>query len=154
MATLSLVADETDNSVIITDAKGIIEYVNPGFAKLTGHTFEDAVGRRPGELLQGPHTSDETRARIRRNLEAKVPFYEEILNYTKNGEPYWISLAINPIFDESGQLTKFVSIQANIDETKPSLAGERRAVGGHLPHQPGHGVQPPGRSGLRQRAGS
>ena len=118
VATLSLVADETDNSVIITDAKGIIEYVNPGFTKLTGHTFEDAVGRRPGELLQGPHTSDETRARIRRNLEAKVPFYEEILNYTKSGEPYWISLAINPIFTEGGQLTKFVSIQANIDETK------------------------------------
>ncbi len=118
VATLSLVADETDNSVIITDARGVIEYVNPGFTKLTGYGFDDAIGRRPGELLQGPHTSDETRSRIRRNLEARVPFYEEILNYTRNGDPYWISLAINPIFDEHGQLTKFVSIQANIDETK------------------------------------
>ncbi|MEL6984450.1 MAG: methyl-accepting chemotaxis protein, partial [Actinomycetota bacterium] len=118
VATLSLVADETDNSVIITDANGVIEYVNPGFQALTGYTSEDAIGRRPGELLQGAHTSGETRARIRQNLIDRVPFYEEILNYTKNGEPYWISLAINPIFGDSGELEKFVSIQANIDETK------------------------------------
>jgi methyl-accepting chemotaxis protein len=120
VATLSLVADETDNSVIITDSRGFIEYVNPGFVKLTGYTPEDAIGNRPGDLLQGRHTSNETRARIRQNLVDKVPFYEEILNYTKSGETYWISLAVNPIFDRNGQLVKFVSIQANIDETKKS----------------------------------
>lgn len=118
VATLSLVADETDNSVIITDARGVIEYVNPGFTSLTGYPSEDAIGRKPGHLLQGKHTSQETVERIRQNLVEKVPFYEEILNYTRDGEPYWISLAINPIFDTSGTLVKFVSIQANIDETK------------------------------------
>jgi methyl-accepting chemotaxis protein len=117
-ATLSLVADETDNSVIITDARGVIEYVNPGFVKLTGYSAEEAVGRKPGELLQGRHTEAETKRRIRRHLDAEEPFYEEILNYTKQGEAYWISLAINPIFNERGELVKFVSIQANIDETK------------------------------------
>ncbi len=118
IATLSLVANETDNSVIITDAAGLIEYVNPGFTKLTGYNLADVVGKKPGSLLQGRHTSAETKARIRKYLADKVPFYEEILNYTKDGEAYWISLAINPIFDESGALVKFVSIQANIDETK------------------------------------
>ncbi|MEM9133840.1 MAG: PAS domain S-box protein [Actinomycetota bacterium] len=118
VATLSLVADETDNSVIITDARGVIEYVNPGFTKLTGFSSEEAIGRKPGHLLQGKHTSAETKERIRRNLAEQVPFYEEILNYDQSGEPYWISLAINPIFDTSGTLAKFVSIQANIDETK------------------------------------
>ncbi|WP_100655721.1 PAS domain S-box protein [Alteromonas flava] len=118
IALLSLVANETDNSVIITDAQGLIEYINPGFSKLTGYSAEDVVGKKPGQILQGKHTSDETRKRIRTKLERREPFYEEILNYTKQGEPYWISLAVNPVFDEHQQLKQFVSIQANIDKTK------------------------------------
>jgi PAS domain S-box-containing protein len=51
---LSLVADETDNLVIITDASGLIEYVNPGFCNLTGYTPDEVMGRKPGDFLQGP----------------------------------------------------------------------------------------------------
>ena len=116
--TLSLVANETDNSVIITDAKGLIEYINPGFTKLTGFTLAEAAGKKPGELLQGKLTCPETVQRIREKLDAKAPFYEEILNYDKNGEPCWIALAINPVFDADGDIDKFVSIQTNITETK------------------------------------
>lgn len=115
---LSLVANETDNSVVITDAEGKIEYTNPGFTKLTEYTKEEAAGKKPGDLLQGPHTNKETVDRIREHLRRGESLYEEILNYTKSREPYWISLAINPVFDESGQVKRFISIQANIDETK------------------------------------
>jgi len=116
--TLSLVANETDNSVIICDVDGRIEYVNPGFCKLTGFDFETVKGKKPGELLQGKHTDQETVKRIREKLNAKKPFYEEILNYDKAGNAYWISLAINPVFDESGKLSKFISIQTNINDVK------------------------------------
>jgi methyl-accepting chemotaxis protein len=115
---LSLVADETDNLVIITDAKGLIEYVNPGFKKLTGYTSDEVMGRKPGDFLQGPETSAETRAKIRQQLHAGEPFYDEILNYTKSGEPYWISLSINPVRNEAGELIRFISVQANITDVK------------------------------------
>lgn len=115
---LSLVADETDNSVIITDAEGRIEYANPGFTRMTGYSFEEAAGKKPGEILQGPLTDHGTVVRIREKLDAREPFYEEILNYTKAGEPYWISLSINPVFTDNGVLDKFISVQANITETK------------------------------------
>ncbi|RZM83376.1 hypothetical protein C3B51_07060 [Pseudoalteromonas rubra] len=118
IALLSLVANETDNSVIITDANGLIEYVNPGFTKLSGFEQHEVLGKKPGHVLQGKHTSPDTKKRIKKNLEQRTPFYEEILNYTKEGEPYWISLAINPVFDEQGSLVRFVSIQANVDSTK------------------------------------
>ncbi|KAF7785834.1 hypothetical protein PRUB_a0227 [Pseudoalteromonas rubra] len=118
IALLSLVANETDNSVIITDANGLIEYVNPGFTKLSGYDQHEVLGKKPGHVLQGKHTSPDTKKRIKKNLEQRTPFYEEILNYTKEGEPYWISLAINPVFDEQGSLIRFVSIQANVDSTK------------------------------------
>lgn len=115
---LSLVADQTDNAVIITDAEERIEYVNGGFERLTGYTSAEVMGKKPGRVLQGSGTSAETRARIRAALAAGRPIYEEILNYSKTGEPYWVSLAINPVRDASGRIVRFISIQANVTETK------------------------------------
>ncbi|MBX2809336.1 MAG: PAS domain S-box protein [Cellvibrionaceae bacterium] len=115
---LSLVANETDNSVVITDADGLIEYTNPGFTRLTGYSREEVLGKKPGQVLQGEHTDPATVASIREKLAKHEPFYDEILNYDKAGQPYWISLAINPIFDDSGTIERFISIQANVTQTK------------------------------------
>ncbi len=115
---LSLVANNTDNSVIITDSQERIEYVNPGFENMTGYKAEDVMGKKPGDFLQGAATDPETKKEIRRKIEAQQPFYNEILNYHKNGTPYWISLSINPILDKDGNLERFISIQANVTETK------------------------------------
>jgi methyl-accepting chemotaxis protein len=115
---LSLVANGTDTSVVICDADGRIEYVNPGFTKLTGFTAAEAHGKKPGQMLQGPHTDPACVGRVRAKLTAQEPFYEQILNYTKAGEPYWISLSINPIMGRDGRLERFVSVQAEITETK------------------------------------
>lgn len=124
---LSLVANETDNSVVICDPNGHIEYINDGFTRLTGYTFAEVKGKKPGNVLQGPLTDQSTVARIRDSLQKKQAFYEEILNYRKEGEPYWISLAVNPVLNDRGQLERFVSIQANVTETKSSaLASSAR----------------------------
>lgn len=118
LATLSLVAYETDSSVLITGPNGLIEYCNPGFTKLTGYTLDEIIGKKPGSLLQGKLTSPTTRQRIHDKLKTEKPFQEEILNYKKTGEPYWTSLSINPIFGPDGQLERFISIQADITNTK------------------------------------
>jgi methyl-accepting chemotaxis protein len=118
VALLSLVANETDNSVIITDAHERIEYVNPGFTKMTGYSAEEAIGKKPGELLQGALTDKETKKQIREAIKAGNPSYFEILNYSKTGEKYWVSLAINPVYGSDGKVERFISIQANITDTK------------------------------------
>ena len=115
---LSLVAAETDNLVVITDAQERIEYVNDGFTRLTGYTFEECVGKKPGKLLQGEDTDPETVRKVRQNIKRQEPFYDEILNYTKDNQPYWVSLAINPVLDASGQVKRFVSIQGEVTENK------------------------------------
>lgn len=115
---LSLVANRTDNSVLICDPEGRTEYANAGFSKLTGYSAEEMIGQKPGALLQGKNTDPGTVGRIRQKLASKEPFCEQILNYTKTGEPYWISLSINPIFDDRGRLCRFVSVQANVTEVK------------------------------------
>ena len=117
-ALLSLVADETDNSVVIADANGRTEYVNRGFTRLTGYTAEEALGKKPGALLQGRSTDPATMRRIGEHLRRREPFYEEILNYNKAGVPYWVSLSSNPVLGADGALERFVSVQANITRTK------------------------------------
>ncbi len=118
MRILSLVANGTQNSVIITDTEGRIEYTNPGFERMMGYSLDEVKGRKPGDFLQGRGTNPDTVARIRENLNARQPFYDEILNYHRDGAPYWISLAINPIYDEDGQLQRYISIQADVTDTK------------------------------------
>ena len=115
---LSLVANETDNSVIITGADRKIIYVNRGFERMTGYTLDEVRNRNPGKILQGPHTDKETVSRIRARLAAGEPFYEEILNYDKKKRPYWISLAINPVRNDDGHIDRYISIQANVTQTK------------------------------------
>lgn len=118
IAMLSLVANETSNAVVISDAKGAIEYVNRGFTRMTGYELEQIKGRIPGSFLQGPDTHPETVARIREKLTRAEPFYEEILNYDSRDKPYWIAMSINPVLGEDGKISKFVSVQADITQIK------------------------------------
>ncbi|MEO1052547.1 MAG: PAS domain S-box protein [Bacteroidota bacterium] len=115
---LSLVADNTDNSVIITCNDGLVEYVNKGFERLTGYTLAEMKGRKPGDVLQGPGTDPETVKRISDKLRNNESLFEEILNYHKSEQCYWISLAISPVFDDNGKVDKYISIQADITKTK------------------------------------
>lgn len=115
---LALIATHSDVAILITDGEGLTEYVNAGFSRLTGYSLEDIRGRKPGALLQGELTDPETVARIRENIASARPFYEEILNYTRTGEPHWISLAINPVKGRDGRVDRFVSVQTEITRTK------------------------------------
>lgn len=125
---LSLVANETANSVVITDADGLIEYVNPGFERTTGYTADEVRGCKPGDLLQGPGTDAATRHAIADHLRRREPLYCEILNYHRDGRPYWISLAINPVFSANGALERFVSIQADITATKQAALAKAAQI--------------------------
>ena len=115
---LSLVANNTDNSVVIANRQGQIEFVNQGFIRLTGYTADEVMGKKPGHVLQGPDTDPETVERIRQQLKGGNPFYEEILNYRKSGESYWISLVVNPIKNEAGEIEQYISIQADVTKIK------------------------------------
>ncbi|MBX2810211.1 MAG: PAS domain S-box protein [Myxococcales bacterium] len=126
---LSLVANKTDNSVVITGADGRIEYVNAGFTRLTGYSLDEAKGHKPGHLLQGPKTDRKTVARIKESLRTRKPFYEEILNYSKTKKPYWISLAVNPVLNQDGELVRFVSIQADVTATKTTALRASACLG-------------------------
>ncbi|MBE9041293.1 PAS domain S-box protein [Oscillatoriales cyanobacterium LEGE 11467] len=118
VAKLSLVASQTDSAVVITDKHGLTEWVNDSFVRISGYTFKEVQGKKPGSLLQGPLTSLETVDRIRETIRAQKPFQGEILNYDKQGRSYWLWLSINPVFDSNGELSQFIAIESDINDRK------------------------------------
>ena len=65
---LAMVAQRTSNSVVITDIHRRITWVNDGFTRITGYSFEEALGKHPRELLHSEKTSPQTVLSIREDL--------------------------------------------------------------------------------------
>jgi PAS domain S-box-containing protein len=80
-----------------------VQWVNPAFTAMCGYTLDELRGKNLGPILQGEKTDRETAARMRRAVKEYQPCLETILNYHKNGEPYWVEIAITPILDDAGK---------------------------------------------------
>jgi PAS domain S-box-containing protein len=119
---LSLVASRTTNGVVIMNAEGKIEWVNDGFSRLTGYSRQEALGRVPSQLLQGPGTDPEISAHIYQRYASQQPFSQEVLNYKKNGEIIWFHIDVTPVFNKAGELVKYVAIENDITELKKKEA--------------------------------
>jgi diguanylate cyclase (GGDEF)-like protein/PAS domain S-box-containing protein len=115
---LAAVAELSRDAVIVTDRRARIIWVNQAFVELSGHTQEAVRGKNPGAILHGPDTDSETVQRIRSSLAAGEPVREEILNYDKDGNSYWIALSISPITDENGNVLRFAAISSDITERR------------------------------------
>ena len=113
---LSLVANKTDNFVIITDARGLVRWVNRSFAEFTGYALEEIYGRKPGSVLQGPGTDPQEVRRLGEYIRAGKSVTSEILNYTKSGMAYWITIHMTPTFDAQGVLESYIAVQSNTTE--------------------------------------
>jgi PAS domain S-box-containing protein len=113
---LSLVAAKTTDAVIITNADGLITWVNNGFKKLSGYQLKDIEGKKPGTFLQGPDTDPETVQKISVAVKNRESIETTILNYAKDGTPYWLDMSIDPIFNDAGKCTHFIAIERDVTE--------------------------------------
>lgn len=115
---LALVAQHTDNAVVITDEHGTVEWVNAAFTRITGYAQDEIAGRRPGRMLQGPDTDPGTVSAMRDAIARGEGFRVEVLNYSKDGRPYWLEIDCSPVRDGSGQVERFIAVEADITERK------------------------------------
>ena len=121
---LGLVASRTDNAVIITNAAGLVEWVNAGFTRILGYTLDEVRERQPGLLLQGAETSRETALHVRRCIREGRACQVEVLNYAKDGRKCWMATEIQPIRDDKGVLTNFIAVERDVTlqkETEQAL---------------------------------
>ncbi|MCU0838651.1 MAG: PAS domain-containing protein [Rhodospirillales bacterium] len=108
-----LTASEREKSVVIVDPSRPdmpIVYVSEEFEAQTGYPPEEVLGRNC-RFLQGPETDPAAVAAIRQALAAESEITVDILNYRKDGTPFWNRLRIRPLFDERGKLGYFVGAQ-------------------------------------------
>jgi PAS domain S-box-containing protein len=115
---LALVASRTDNAVVITDAHGLVEWVNEGFVRMTGYSQKEVVGRKPGTFLQGSESDPTTVNFISDQLRQGQGFKAELINYGKTGTKYWLAMEVQPIHDRRGRLTNFIAIESDITQRK------------------------------------
>jgi two-component system, cell cycle sensor histidine kinase and response regulator CckA len=115
--------------ILITDPHVLgnpIIYVSPGFTQLTGYSAAEAIGRNC-RFLQGPNTDGAAVARIRGAIDQRRDSTTELLNYKKDGTPFWNSLAISPVLDSAGKLLHFVGVQTDVTERRELEAQLRQA---------------------------
>lgn len=114
LETLSKIAEDNINSVVITDQEGKITWVNKSFLELSGYSFEEVAGKKPGHLMQGPDTDPQTVAYLSKQIKAGQPFTAEILNYNKNKKPYWLRILGQPIYSSEDELIGFFALEQDI----------------------------------------
>ncbi|WP_421871753.1 PAS domain S-box protein [Marinoscillum sp.] len=115
---LSLIAKETINGAIMTDAQGLVTWCNRALEEQTGYKLREMLGKKPGRLLQGPDSNPETMAIMHEAVANQESFEVEILNYRKSGDPFWFRITSQPLFDSKGQLEGFFAIQTDITQQK------------------------------------
>lgn len=118
--------EQSPVSVVITDIKGNIEYVNPFFSQLTGYQINEVFGKNP-RIIQSGNTSPETYAEMWKTIRSGRVWRGELLNKKKNGEPYWEVEMIAPVIDSDGVIVNYIAIKEDITQQKESASRLREA---------------------------
>jgi PAS domain S-box-containing protein len=114
---LSRIVEQTEDTVVVTDCHGVIEYVNPSFERLTGFTKEEVLGKTPRMLRSGLHDRNFYRTLWDTVLRGDV-FQSEIANRKKSGELFYEVKTITPLRDANGTITHFVATGKDITEQR------------------------------------
>ncbi|WP_050033397.1 PAS domain-containing protein [Halorubrum halophilum] len=120
--------DEAPVGITITDPDlpdNPMVYVNDRFVEMTGYDRDDAVGINC-RFLQGEDTDEETVARLREAIDAEEPESVELLNYRKDGTPFWNRVSVAPLRDGDGSISEWVGFQENITAFKEREAALQR----------------------------
>lgn len=112
---LTVTVEQNPATIIITDPKGKIEYVNPEFTLSSGFSAEETIGENP-RILKSGSQSDEFYAELWETITAGRTWKGDFQNKKKNGELYWESASISPIRDDNGDIVNFVGIKTDVTE--------------------------------------
>ncbi|MBI2434738.1 MAG: SpoIIE family protein phosphatase [Candidatus Hydrogenedentes bacterium] len=102
-------------------------YVNVGFEHLTGYSRAEVLGKNC-RLLQGPHTDPEIVHEIGEAVREGREYCAELLNYRKDGTPFWNRLTLTPLRDAEGHVTHYVGVQSDVTSQMQANTEVRQAL--------------------------
>ena len=114
---LSQAVEQSPVTIVITNTKGNIEYVNQKFVETTGYSFEEIIGKNP-RILKSGHTSPEEYKLLWKTLLAGNEWHGEFHNVKKDGGLFWESASISPILNINGKTTHYIAIKEDITARK------------------------------------
>ena len=118
---LTRAIEQSSENVVITDAAGTIQFVNPAFARITGYSREEALGQNPRLLKSGAHDAG-FYARMWKTLKAGNTWEGEIVNRCKDGRLITELATISPVRDTDGQIVNYVAVKRDVSEQKKAEA--------------------------------
>ncbi|KAK9044102.1 hypothetical protein V6N11_072422 [Hibiscus sabdariffa] len=92
-----------------------IMYASSGFFAMTGYSSKETIGRNC-RFLQGPETDRKEVAKIKEAVKNGKSYSGRLLNYKKDGSPFWNLLTLNPIKDDQGKTIKFIGMQVEVSK--------------------------------------
>jgi len=114
---LSKAVTQSPVEVLITDLRGVIEYVNPMFTVLSGYTNREVLGTNISDL-QTARQNKRLLREIWQTLIKGNSWHGEMMNHHKNGRQYWLRFSISPVRDNAGQITHFIGIGEDITQKR------------------------------------
>lgn len=115
MRKLSMAIEQTADGIMITDAEGIIEYVNPAATEMTGYSKDELIGQTP-RILKSDKQSDAFYQRLWKTIRKGEVFTEVVINRHKNGRLYYEEKTITPQKNVQGEIISYISSGKDISE--------------------------------------
>ena len=101
------------DSVVITDKDGMIQYVNPGFEKVTGYSKEEAIGQNP-RILQSGKQDALFYQEMWKTLTSGKAWRGHLINKKKNGTLFEEEVSITPVLNEAGEIINYVAVKRDV----------------------------------------
>ncbi len=140
--TLMNAVEQTADSIVITDTRGLIEYVNPAFEQTTGYAREEILGQTPAMLKSGAH-DDSFYRKLWSAITSGNTYRATITNRKKNGDLYHAEQTITPMRDSGGLISHFVSVIKDVTEQRKLQEQETQMQLARAVQQQFYGLPPP-----------
>ena len=114
---LARVLEQTQDSIIVCDREGLIEYVNPGFTVTTGYTLDEVRGLSP-VLLNASDMPESVYEQLWQAVRGGESWRGELKVRTKDGRYHWHHVMVSPVFDAEGSIAQFVATHIDITRSK------------------------------------
>ena len=113
-----LIAEHSTDPIAILDAAARVEWINSAYEQVTGYSFEETVGRMPGETLTGPKTDRAALRELMRAGPERRSVRREVVQYRKSGEEYWSEILLTPIMGKNDEISHYLVVARDVSDRK------------------------------------